>query len=119
MSAKQWVAHAGLDPRQVQSGTSIQRQTRISRRGNARLRAALYMPALTASRHDPAARSHHEALVAAGKTPIQANVAIMRKLLHGIHAIVHRRVAYDGARLFSRAAATPPPDSTQHATRAA
>ncbi len=33
MTAKQWVAHAGLDPRKVQSGTSIDKPARISRRG--------------------------------------------------------------------------------------
>ena len=38
------------NPRQHQSGTSIDRATRISKIGNAVLRAALYMPALSAMR---------------------------------------------------------------------
>ena len=42
------VAYAGLNPRQFQSGTSVNRPTRISKIGNAVLRAGLYMPAMVA-----------------------------------------------------------------------
>ena len=48
------VAYAGLNPRQHQSRTSVDRATRISKIGNAVLRAALYMPALSATRYNPA-----------------------------------------------------------------
>ena len=48
------VAYAGLNPRQHQSGTSINRVPRISKIGNAVLRAALYMPAMSAMRYNPA-----------------------------------------------------------------
>src|ERR1700730_12123943 len=53
-SSAEVVAYAGLNPRQHQSGTSIDRATRISKIGNAVLRAALYMPALSAMRFNPA-----------------------------------------------------------------
>jgi transposase len=45
-TAAQVVAYAGLNPRQFQSGSSINQPTRISRIGNARLRTALFMPAM-------------------------------------------------------------------------
>ena len=48
------IAYARLNPRQHQSGTSVDRATRISKIGNAVLRAALYMPALSAMRYNPA-----------------------------------------------------------------
>src|ERR1043165_4971642 len=41
MTDRQWVAHAGLDPREVESGTSLRLPPRISKRGNKYLRAAL------------------------------------------------------------------------------
>src|SRR3954463_15022110 len=47
-------AYAGLNPRQHQSGTSLNRPARISKIGNAVLRTALYMPALSAMRYNPA-----------------------------------------------------------------
>lgn len=87
LSAKAWVKLAGLDPTRKQSGTSVLTQTRISKRGNAKLRAALYMPAMSARQHDPGLRAFADRLIANGKTPMQALIAVARKLLHGIHAM--------------------------------
>jgi transposase len=53
-SGAEVVAYAGLNPRLHQSGTSIDRMTRISKIGNAILRAALYMSAMSAMQHNPA-----------------------------------------------------------------
>ena len=44
-------AYAGLNPQQHQSGISVNRPVRISKIGNAVLRTALYMPALSAMRY--------------------------------------------------------------------
>ena len=87
MTARQWVAHAGLDPRDHDSGTSIHKPARISRAGNHYLRAALFMPALVATQHDPNIRAFYQKLVDRGKTKMQAIVAVMRKLLH--HDALH------------------------------
>lgn len=87
MTVRQWVAHAGLDPRPFTSGTSVHRAPRISRTGNAHLRAALYMPALVAVRCDPHARRFYETLRGRQKKPKQALVAVMRKLLHAIYGM--------------------------------
>jgi transposase len=95
MSARQWVAHSGLDPRHHDSGTSVNKPTRISKVGNHRLRAALYMPAMVAARHEPAIRAVKEALEARGKTPLQAITAVMRRLLHSIHAMFRLDVPFD------------------------
>jgi len=53
-SSSEVVAYAGLNPRLYQSGTSINRITSISKIGNAVLRTALYMPAMSAMRYNPA-----------------------------------------------------------------
>ncbi len=125
MSVKQLVAYAGLDPRSYESGTSVEKPVRISKMGNARLRAILYMNALSAVRHDRGARLFFARLVARGKKKKQALVAVMRKLLHGIWIVLQRRVAYDSAVLFaaslaqaessdSAVAATQPEPSQDH-----
>ena len=101
MTVKQLVAYAGLDPRSYESGTSVQKPVRISKMGNARLRAVLYMNALSAVRHDRGARLFFARLVARGKTKKQALVAVMRKLLHGIWIVLQRRVAFDSTVLFA------------------
>lgn len=78
----QAVAYAGLNPRQFQSGTSINRPTRISKIGNAKLRSGLYMPAMVAMRHNPAVAALAARLRAQGRlTPKQILIAAMRKLL--------------------------------------
>ena len=76
------VAYAGLNPRQFQSGSSINRPTRISKIGNAVLRAGLYMPAMVAIRHNKAVAALAARLRAQGRlTPKQILIAAMRKLL--------------------------------------
>lgn len=101
MSVKQLVAYAGLDPRKYESGTSVEKPARISKRGNARLRAILYMNALSAIRHDRGARLFFAQLVSRGKKKKQALVAVMRKLLHGIWIVLQRRVAFESSVLFA------------------
>jgi len=49
-SARQIAAYAGLVPRERRSGSSVRRGTVLSKIGNARLRKALYFPAITALR---------------------------------------------------------------------
>jgi len=101
MTVKQIVGHAGLDPRQYESGSSVQKPPRISKVGNARLRRILYMNAITAIRHDRGARLFFAQLVARGKKRMQAIVAVMRKLLHGIWIVLQRRVPFDSSVLFA------------------
>ena len=90
MTAKQWVAHAGLDPREYESGSSVRRKVRISKVGNAHIRRALYMPAMVASASEPRVKAYYEELRAQGKAPRVAYVAVMRKLLHSIHGMEKR-----------------------------
>src|SRR4051812_29082418 len=73
-------AYAGLNPRRHQSGTSINRPARISKIGNAVLRTALYMPALSAMRYNPAIAALVDRLKGRLKGK-QIVVAAMRKLL--------------------------------------
>ena len=101
MDVRQWVAHAGMDPRQIQSGTSIHRPARISRRGNAHLRRALFLPALVAVQHEPHVQAFYEKLLARGKTKMQANVAVMRKLLHSIHGMIKHDRDFEGEKFYA------------------
>ena len=84
MNKRQWTAHAGLDPRKFDSGTSVHRPARITGAWNHYLRKTLYMPALVAIRREKRIRAYYEHLLEAGKRPFQAIVAVMRKLLCAI-----------------------------------
>jgi len=105
LTPRQWVAHAGLDPRQHDSGTSVQKPARISKVGNSAIRRALYMPALVAIRHDPHVKGFYEELLQKGKKPLQAIVAVMRKLLHALHGMLRTGQTWQGERF--RAPKTP------------
>ena len=100
MTVRQWVAHSGLDPVHQVSGSSVRKQTRISRHGNSHLRRALYIPALVGARHDPHMRAFYELLQSRHKTKLQALVAVARKLLHAIFGIFKTGSSYCGAKLF-------------------
>jgi transposase len=97
-SSAQVVAYAGLNPRQHQSGTSIDRMTGISKIGNAVLRAALYMPALSAMRYNPAIVALVTRLKSRGRlSPKQIVVAAMRKLLVLCFGVLKTRKPFDPA----------------------
>ena len=113
LPARQWVAYAGLDPRQYTSGSSVQKKTRLSKAGNKHLRRALYMPALVAVQHDPHLRAFYQHLLERGKFKMQALVAVRRKLLHAFHGMFKTHQPYDGAKLFQLQ-----PASAQEVTRA-
>jgi len=72
-------ALAGLAPYNCDSGTMS--GTRHIRGGRVTVRCALYMAAMSAVRHDRILREFYQRLCAAGKKPIIALTAAMRKLI--------------------------------------
>jgi len=75
----------GLAPRNRDSGKL--RGRRMICGGRAAVRSYLYMPTLTAIRHNPCVRSMYTRLIAAGKPPKVAITACMRKLLTILNAV--------------------------------
>lgn len=100
LEPQQWVAQAGLDPRPAESGTSVHSPRHISKQGNAKLRAALFFPAMVACQHDPNVRAFYEKLLARGKTKRAAQTAVMRKLLHSIWGILKYRQPWNGDKFY-------------------
>lgn len=72
-------ALAGLAPHPNQSGTRD--GARRIRGGRTHIRRALFMPTFTAIRCNPTLRDTFQRMVASGKKPIVAVVAIMRKIV--------------------------------------
>jgi len=101
MSAKQWVAHAGLFPRLFQSGSSVNKKTGIGKIGNRYIREALYMSALSATQHDPHVRGFYLHMIEDnGLTKLQAICAVMRKLLLAMHGMLHNDKPFDPLRFY-------------------
>lgn len=93
-SAKALTAYAGLAPHHYQSGTSVYRKSRIDKRGNAKLRKTLFMPALVAIQHNHDLKKVYERLVENGKPKKLALVAVMRKLLIISRAILITEIPF-------------------------
>ena len=81
MTARQVVAYAGLDPAPQESGSSVRGAGHVSKTGNARLRRAVYMAAVTAARCNPVFQRFYARLLARGKRKRAALVAVARKVL--------------------------------------
>lgn len=94
---KQITAFVGLDPRDHQSGSSIHHRTHISRVGNARVRAVLYMCALSARRHNPVLKAFADRLKENGKAPKAILVAVARKLLVIAYGVLKTRKPFQPA----------------------
>ncbi|MGH8622619.1 MAG: IS110 family transposase, partial [Burkholderiales bacterium] len=85
-------AYVGVVPALSQSGKRKNTRAPTTAIGNARLRAALWMPTLTAVRKNPWLRAHYQRLLARGKLPKVALVACMHKLLFAVYSVAkHRR----------------------------
>jgi transposase len=90
-SAAALCSYVGVVPAIKQSGKNRSRRGALAPMGNAQLRAALWMPTLTAVRLNPWLRAHYKALRARGKLPKVALVACMRKLLLAVYAVAKQR----------------------------
>jgi len=95
--ARQLTAYAGVSPRVVQSGTSVRGKTRMCKRGNKRVRQALYLSAmatLNTKKPNTLSAMHHR-LCNDGKQGKEALGAVMRKQLTVMRAILISEIPYD------------------------
>lgn len=87
-------AYVGCIPGIRHSGKSTPPRGPMTNLGNARLRAALWMPLLTAVRRNEWLRAFYQRLIAAGKLPKVALIASMRKLLHAVYSVATHRTPF-------------------------
>lgn len=100
LNRKQIAALAGVAPINKDSGTH--RAKRSVWGGRRRLRSAIYMATLVATRHNPVIRAFYERLLDAGKPKKVALVACMRKLLTILNCMLRDGTSWDEHRFQSR-----------------
>lgn len=83
---RQLVSYAGLDVIEKESG-KYKGKTKISKKGNARIRSALYMPAMSASQHNKSLKTFYERVNEGRTIKRQGLIAVMRKLLILIYTL--------------------------------
>jgi transposase len=95
LNRRQIAALAGLAPFTRQSGRW--RGKSFIGGGRACVRTALFMAAMTAMRHNPVLRAFHQRLRAAGKPKMVALIAVARKLLTILNAILRDKTKWQTA----------------------
>jgi transposase len=94
-ASSQLCAYAGITPVPFQSGSSVHRKERISKIGNPRLRKAMYQAAVCAIRCCAPFRTFYQRLLDRKKPKKVALVAVARKILRVIFALVKQGTNFD------------------------
>ncbi len=94
-SAKHFLAHFGWCPRDTQSGTYKDAHPRLSKAGNRYVRRLIWMLAVGVISRPGPFRDYFAARTAAGKNKMDSLVAVGRKLLTTIYAILKTGEPYD------------------------
>jgi len=91
---RQLVSYAGYDIVQRESGTTIKGKTKISKKGNSRIRGAMYFPAISASQYNPHLRAVYERINKNKPNKMSGNAALQRKLLVLIYSLWKNDTTY-------------------------
>jgi transposase len=94
-SARQLAAYVGITPQEKSSGTSVHGKTRLCKLGNARLRKALFFPALTLLRWNKTIQQWREQMLGRGKTKKQVVGAVMHKVIRWVFGVLHSGKPFD------------------------
>ena len=94
VNAKQLASYAGYDIVLRESG-NFKGKTRISKRGNSHIRAALHMPSMTCVRCNPTLKKFYNRLKPNKAKPLVALIAVQRKLLILMYTLWKNEEVYD------------------------
>ncbi|MGB5499783.1 MAG: IS110 family transposase [Maribacter sp.] len=93
-TGKQLASYAGYDVVLRESG-SFKGKTRISKKGNSHIRAALHMPSMTCVRCNPTLKQFYARLKPKKAKPLVALIAVQRKLLILMFTLWRSEEKYD------------------------
>ncbi len=93
-SAPQCAAYLGLVPVQNESGSSVRGKPRLSKAGDSKIRAKLYMAAVVSTKYNPDIKIQYERLLKKGKVKMSALCAAMRKLVHICFGVLKHQKPY-------------------------
>jgi len=91
---RECAAFLGLVPKEHESGSSVRGRPRLTKQGDGRIRAKLYMAAVVATRHNPDIRRQYIRLLKRGKSKMSAIGAAMRKLVHICFGVLKHQTPY-------------------------
>jgi len=92
---KQFLSHFGWCPQSFQSGSYRLEHPRMSHAGNKYVRRLIWMLSIVSVRTVPCYRAYFQRRVAEGKAKMHILVAVGRKLLSVLYAILKKGIPYD------------------------
>ena len=92
--ASQAAAYVGLVPVHQLSGSSVNKQSHLSKASDSKIRSVLYMSALTAIKYNPHIEALYQRLLSRGKNKMCALGAAMCKLIHLCYGVLKHQTAY-------------------------
>ena len=95
VNRQELTALIGLDSIEQTSGTSINRKSRISKKGSAIYRSILFMPVLCAIKTNPYMKAFYDRLKENGKHSTLAQIAVMKKLVLIAHSLYKNNKKFD------------------------
>ncbi len=94
------IGHIGFFPQIYESGET-KRANKLSNKGPAYLRHALYMASVACLKHNLQLRNLYHTKISQGKKPKQALICVAKKLAHLALSMLHSGQDYNPARVFS------------------
>lgn len=94
-NARQISSYFGLCPRIYESGTSVKGRARICKMGMGKIRALLFMCAMTAKKSNKACKDLYDRLIEKGKSGKLALIAVANKLIKQAFALATKKEFYD------------------------
>lgn len=92
--ASQVAAYVGLVPIHFQSGSSVNKRSRLSKAGDSKIRSSLFMPSVVALQYNPHIKALYQRLREKGKPKMLIVSAAMRKLVHLCYGVLKHQTAY-------------------------
>jgi len=92
---RQLCSYAGYDVIQRESGISVSGKTKISKKGNSRIRGAMHFPALVASRHNSLMKTTYQRINSRNTYNMVGATAIQRKILVLIYTLWKNDTVFD------------------------
>lgn len=92
---QQITALLGLDPITIESGTSVKKRSRISKKGLSMYRGVIFYSILSTVRFNEEFKTYYEHLKDRKKHTTSAQIAVMRKLILLAHSLYKNNVNYN------------------------
>jgi len=93
-NSRQFACYAGIAPFKHQSGTSLNRKSRVSHYANKNIKALLDRAACSAIQHDAELKKYYQARIATGKSRRSTLNVVRNKIVSRVFAVIKRGTPY-------------------------